>query len=399
MTAPGSATASCSPTNANGPPPPSRLGPTPTSTRSGSPSTRVLTDNGSCYRSKPFAAALGEQSSTSAPGPTAPRPTGSDRRQRAFLNQRGSLVEEVAQRPSRDPVTGPRTRPASAFLNQRAGGFVRRGGRAATVTRPGDRTADTGPSAFLNQRAGGFVGRGGRAATVTRPGDRTADMPVLPAPSSTSGRAGSLVEEVAQRPSRGPVTAPPRTAPAPSSTSGRAGSLVEEVAQRPSRGPVRAAGSRVSDSRQRPSSTSGRRSLVEEVAQRPSRDPVSWPRTAPQRLPQPAGGRSLVEEVAQRPSRAPVTGPRTSHRVSRQALARLPQPAGGFVGRGGRAATVTRPGEVAADRPQRLPQPAANSWRAFLNQRGMPGPPRPTGCAGRGGVRRATATPAATNHP
>ena len=36
----------------------------------------VMTDNGSCYRSKAFAVALGGVSNTAAPAPTGPRPTG-----------------------------------------------------------------------------------------------------------------------------------------------------------------------------------------------------------------------------------------------------------------------------------------------------------------------------------
>ncbi len=40
---------------------------------------RVLTDNGACYRSKLFAETLGEDISTSEPGPTDPRPTAKSR--------------------------------------------------------------------------------------------------------------------------------------------------------------------------------------------------------------------------------------------------------------------------------------------------------------------------------
>ena len=83
---------------------------------------------------------------------------------RGLLDQRwgSSLVEEVAQRPSRGPVSGTTT------------SAVGRGGRAATVTRPGERCDDrlrglvTGLTALLDQRCGG-------AATVTRSGERYAD--------------------------------------------------------------------------------------------------------------------------------------------------------------------------------------------------------------------------------
>jgi len=160
--------------------------------------------------------------------------------------------------------------------------------------------------------------------------------------------------------------------------------------------------------------------VVEEVVLRPSRDPVTVPgapgggdrvsRQAPGRLPQPAsgvgagaGGRGgpsppvveVVEEVVLRPSRDPVTvpgAPGGGDRVSWQAPGRLPQPAwgvgAGAGGRGGRSATVSRPGTCAWG-PGRW-------WRGFVTGARAPSStsvgPSPSG--GRGGRSATVSRPA-----
>ena len=58
---------------------------------------RVLTDNGSCYRSQLFAAALGEASHTSGPGPTDPRPTARSNASTAPCSRNGPTPSPTAR--------------------------------------------------------------------------------------------------------------------------------------------------------------------------------------------------------------------------------------------------------------------------------------------------------------
>ncbi len=64
---------------------------------------RVLTDNGSCYRSKLFAAALGEGSPTSAPCPTAHRPTARSNASTGPCSTNGPTPGSTAAKPSASP--------------------------------------------------------------------------------------------------------------------------------------------------------------------------------------------------------------------------------------------------------------------------------------------------------
>ena len=64
---------------------------------------RVLTDNGSCYRSTLFADALGSTSHTSAPGPTGPRPTARSNGSTAPCSRNGPTPAPTPPRPNASP--------------------------------------------------------------------------------------------------------------------------------------------------------------------------------------------------------------------------------------------------------------------------------------------------------
>ena len=169
----------------------------------------------------------------------------------------------------------------------------------------------------------------------------------------------SLVEEVALRPSRDP---PGGCAPVAGGTS-----LVEEVAQRPSRDPwrvcapcgwwvvatERASRGRTGRGVAAASRLSGHTSSVEEVAQRPSRDP--W------RVCASCGRWVVATDRHRRGGRGAgvwlLPGCRAIRRWSRR-------PRGHLVGRGGRAATVTRPHGGCA------PVAGGGWWRPIDHRRG-----------------------------
>ena len=79
---------------------------------------RVLTDNGSCYRSKLWAKTLGQHgSSTAAPAPTGPRPTARSNASTAPCSRNGPTPATTAQKPN----AWPPTRPGSITYNHHRG--------------------------------------------------------------------------------------------------------------------------------------------------------------------------------------------------------------------------------------------------------------------------------------
>jgi len=65
--------------------------------------TRALTDNGACYRSTLFAAALARRSPTSAPGPTAHRPTAKSNASTGPCSTNGPTPGPTAAKPNASP--------------------------------------------------------------------------------------------------------------------------------------------------------------------------------------------------------------------------------------------------------------------------------------------------------
>ena len=80
--------------------------PTPSSPPTAITVQRVLTDNGSCYRSKLLAKTLAAaRSSTSGPGPTGPRPTARSNGSTAPCSRNGPTPASTAQKPNASPPT------------------------------------------------------------------------------------------------------------------------------------------------------------------------------------------------------------------------------------------------------------------------------------------------------